>query len=150
MPDWGKTTNEVWANEQLTKINTPDLLATGTKRLLKTLWDLPGDQRDRDTILELFYDLAHDRALEVRDETEYDWIDLRPGQVRVTDIVRAKVDAFRGDTGRIHNGRVGRVVAIRSGDIIVDMNDDSNLPKLKGVHYSPFMLDKRVPRVNES
>ena len=71
------------------------------------------------------------------------WVPAQPGQIKVADQVRVKSDAFTGETGRVHNGRRGVIVAIRSGDVIVRSNDDIE-PVLDGVHYSPYNLEKRV------
>jgi hypothetical protein len=71
------------------------------------------------------------------------WIPLQPGQVTVADVVRVKADAFSDKLGPIHNGRKGTVVAVRYGDIIVN-STDGKTPELKGVHYSPYKLEKRV------
>jgi hypothetical protein len=71
------------------------------------------------------------------------WVEATPGQLKVSDVVRVKQDAFNGDTGRVHNGRLGIIVAIRYGDIIVRTTDGKQ-PVLDGAHYSPFHLDKRI------
>jgi len=57
--------------------------------------------------------------------------------------VRVKLDAYQGSTGSLHNGRRGKVVGIRYGDIIFKSNDNRE-PILDGAHYSPHQLQKRV------
>ena len=59
------------------------------------------------------------------------------------DVVRVKADGYPGTTGQAHNGRVGVVIAIRSGDIIVDITDELE-PAIKGAHHLPEVLEKRI------
>jgi hypothetical protein len=61
--------------------------------------------------------------------------------------VRVKSDAFRGDIGPMHNSRVGKVIAVRYGDVIIN-STDGKTPELKGVHYSPYKLEKRYKKAN--
>ena len=63
--------------------------------------------------------------------------------VLVGDEVRVKSNAYDGDTGVMHNGRRGKVVAVRYGDIIFKSNDNKE-PVLDGTHYTPYQLQKRV------
>jgi hypothetical protein len=76
-------------------------------------------------------------------DDDYFWIPLQPGQITVTDIVRVKADAFRDELGPLHNGRLGAVAAVRYGDVIFNSTDGKS-PELKGVHYSPYKLEKRM------
>ena len=46
--------------------------------------------------------------------------------------------------GKIHNGRRGKIVSIRYGDIIVKTTDGKE-PMMEGFHYTPQQLEKRVP-----
>jgi hypothetical protein len=77
------------------------------------------------------------------DEPDAIWIPLQPGQIKVGDEVRVLTDAFNDSTGVAHNGRRGKVIAVRYGDVIVN-STDGKLPDLKGVHYSPYKLEKKV------
>lgn len=77
------------------------------------------------------------------DEPDAIWIPLQPGQIKVGDEVRVLADAFNDSTGVTHNGRRGKVIAVRYGDVIVN-STDGKLPDLKGVHYSPYKLEKKV------
>ena len=65
-------------------------------------------------------------------------------QIVVADEVRVKWNAFDGEMGKLHNGRRGKVVSIRYGDIIVKTTDGKE-PVLEGFHYTPQQLEKRVP-----
>jgi hypothetical protein len=71
------------------------------------------------------------------------WIPALPGQLVVGDEVRVLADAFSDTVGVTHNGRRGRVVAIRYGDVIFKSTDGKD-PVLDGTHYSPYKLEKRV------
>lgn len=81
--------------------------------------------------------------LEPVDEPEAVWVPVQPGNIKVGDEVRVLSDAFSDKTGVLHNGRRGKVIAIRYGDVIINSTDEKS-PELKGVHYSPYKLEKRV------
>jgi len=94
--------------------------------------------------VELFSKLALGHAINaVEEKTDEVWIPLQPGQIRVGDEVRVFNDAFSDEAGTVHNGRRGKVVAVRYGDVIFT-STDAKEPKLNGVHYSPYKLEKRV------
>jgi hypothetical protein len=71
-------------------------------------------------------------------------VPAQAGFLVVADEVRVKWNAFDGDKGKIHNGRRGKIVSIRYGDIIVKTTDGKE-PVLEGFHYTPQQLEKRVP-----
>ena len=81
--------------------------------------------------------------LEPVEEPDAVWIPLQPGNISVGDEVRVLSDAFSDKTGVMHNGRRGKVIAIRYGDVIINSTDGKS-PELKGVHYSPYKLEKKV------
>jgi|GEM_PF-6960121 len=103
--------------------------------------DFPNFQA-RDDALHVFSELAKDRALvEPKDET---WVAARGGfRLQVGDIVRVYHSAYDGEAGRTHNGRRGRVLAIRSGDVIFRSTDE-RLPYQDGVHHPITMLEKLI------
>lgn len=92
--------------------------------------------------LDTFVRLAKGEAYveEIADEK---WIPAQPGQLTVGDEVRVLADAFDGKLASVHNGRRGRIVAIRYGDVILKTTDDKE-PVLDGAHYSPYKLEKRI------
>jgi len=141
MPDWGLEPRERWAWDQLAKLQLPDSVNSPVIQLLNCYWNahFPVDKTEQ--ILTLFNELARNHSLDVPDE-RYDWVPAKPGQIKVTDVVRVRADAYQGGIGQEHNGRVGKIVAIRSGDVIINTIDDG--PKQEGVHHSPFALEKRV------
>jgi hypothetical protein len=70
------------------------------------------------------------------------WGPAQPGFIQVADEVRVMADAFDGALGQLHNGRRGKVVAVRHGDVIFNSTDGIE-PKLDSAHYSPYKLEKR-------
>lgn len=137
-----------WIMEQLEAAKVKVGSGKAILKLLET-WDTLPDLSPAMTeeVLKVFPLLAKGHALKVEEsEDDYTWIDLQPGQVTVGDVVRVKADAFTDKLGPIHNGRKGTVVAVRYGDIIVNSTDGKS-PELKGVHYSPYKLEKRVRKI---
>jgi hypothetical protein len=94
--------------------------------------------------VEVFAKLALNHALleAVVDPSEV-WVPVQPGNIKVGEEVRVLKDAFSDEAGTVHNGRRGKVVAVRYGDIIFTSTDNKD-PYLNGVHYSPYKLEKRV------
>ena len=71
------------------------------------------------------------------------WVPALPGQLVVGDEVRVLPNAFSDSVGVSHNGRRGRVVGIRYGDVIFKSTDGKE-PVLEGTHYSPYKLEKLI------
>jgi hypothetical protein len=94
--------------------------------------------------VEIFSKLALNEALTTpqADKNEV-WVPARAGDLVVGDEVRVATNAFKDSTGAIHNGRRGKIIAIRYGDIIFKSTDGKQ-PDLEGVHYSPERLEKRI------
>jgi hypothetical protein len=131
-----------WAKQQLTEAKTKRGVGDAALELLKTWENMSVDDEFVEDALETFKVLAQGHSLLAPYADEI-WIEATPGQLKVADKVRIKSNAFSGEVGRTHNGRVGVIVAIRYGDIIVRMTDGKE-PTLDGAHYSPFHLEKRV------
>ena len=93
--------------------------------------------------VEIFSKVALGHSLVKENSVDEVWEEVRPGFIKVADVVRVKNDAFVGELGVIHNGRVGKIVAIRSGDIIFKSTDDLE-PALDSVHYQASKLEKRI------
>lgn len=141
--------NDEWIQEQLelakVKIGSGKVIL----KLLETWKELPklspGIMKE---VLEVFPKLVMGQPLlEEESEEDFTWIDLQPGNITVGDVVRVKNDSYAEKLGTIHNGRKGAVVGVRYGDVIFNDTDGKN-PPLKGVHYSPYKLEKRVRRTN--
>jgi hypothetical protein len=136
--------NYDWVKEQFAKNAVTLVVGTAVLELLK-VWEKsqPKDVEQSKKVLEVFSKVALGHAL-VDDKVANEiWEEVRPGFIKVADVVRVKYDAFDGELGSIHNGRVGKIVALRSGDIIFKSTDDVE-PVLEGVHYIPSKLEKRI------
>lgn len=141
--------NDEWIKEQLEAAKVKVGSGKAILKLLETWQELPKlSPAIVSEILEVFPKLVLGQPILVEEsEDDYFWIDVQPGNIKVGDTVRVKVDAFTEKLGTIHNGRRGTVVGVRYGDVI--MNDtDGKTPPLKGVHYSPYKLEKRLRKPN--
>jgi hypothetical protein len=91
--------------------------------------------------VEIFSKLALNHSLaDKASEVDEVWVPVQPGRITIGDEVRTLADAFEDGT---HNGRRGKVIAVRYGDVIFK-STDGKMPVLDGVHYSPYKLEKRV------
>jgi hypothetical protein len=137
--------NKEWVTEQLQAAKVKVGSGKAILKLLEVWEELP-DLSDNITeeVLSVFPALARGYALkEEENENDYSWVPLNPGEVKVGDSVKVKSDGFQDKLGPIHNNRRGVVVAVRYGDVIVNSTDGKS-PDLKGVHYSPYKLEKQV------
>jgi hypothetical protein len=137
--------NYEWVKEQLEAAKVKVGSGKAILKLLEAWEDLPKlSDNMTDEVLSIFPLIARGHVIKVEEnEDDYVWIDLQPGQITVSDVVRVKSDAFSDNLGTVHNGRRGKVVAVRYGDVIFN-STDAKSPELKGVHYSPYKLEKRV------
>lgn len=130
-----------WVKNQLEEAKVSQAVGTSVIRLLE-VWDTMNHTGETATATaETFSKLALGHVLVAQTVPEGTWVQATPGFIRVSDIVRVRPDAFTGEVGIIHNGRLGRVVGVRSGDIIVKSTDGLE-PELDGAHYSPHALEK--------
>jgi hypothetical protein len=135
--------NYDWVKSQFAEAKIRINVGKAVLKMLKTwddITDLNAEQSKQ--VLDILSQIGLGHSL-VPIAGEQIWIDARPGQVVVGDIVRVMHDAYDGELGTIHNGRIGTIVAIRSGDIIVN-STDTMTPDLVGVHYQADKLQKRV------
>jgi hypothetical protein len=133
--------NYDWVKDQFTKAKIKVGVGMAVLEFLKTWEKMVINDADAKKVFEILSRVALGHALVA--EGEGVWTDAMPGNIKVGDVVRVKVDAFGPEMGPIHNGRLGVIVAVRSGDIIVNSTDDVE-PKLAGTHYSPYHLQKLV------
>lgn len=131
-----------WASAQLAGIKTKKAVGASVMALLDAWKELKHSDNDSKDVLDLFSKLAQTNSL-LPDESDAVWVEARPGFISVGDVVRVKHDAYTDKLGTVHNGRVGKVVAVRYGDVIFRSTDDK-LPFLDGTHHSPYKLEKRI------
>jgi hypothetical protein len=135
--------NYEWVKQQFIEAKVRVGVGKAVLKLLETWETIDGmtPQAQRDA-LSVFETLALGHSLTPDGKNEM-WVDGGPGMFIVGDPIRVAKDAFDGPTGAMHNGRRGVIVAIRSGDIIINSTDGKE-PKLDGTHYSPYKLQKRI------
>lgn len=137
--------NYEWINQQMAEAKVKIGSGKAVMELLR-VWETmeklsPGLAKEA---VAVFSKLALSKPiLEPADEPDAVWVPAQPGQIVMGDEVRVLSDAFDDKTGVLHNGRRGKVIAVRYGDIIVNSTDGKS-PELKGVHYSPYKLEKRI------
>jgi hypothetical protein len=136
--------NYNWVKEQFAKASVSLESGNAVLDLLK-VWEKsqPKDAEQAKRAVDIFSKVSLGHSL-VNDLVANElWEPARPGFIKVADIVRIRYDAFDGELGNLHNGRVGKIVAIRSGDVIFKSTDDLE-PVIDGAHYHPSKLEKRV------
>ncbi len=139
-----------WVKEQLTENKTKRVVGDTVIKLLNTWTEVKNtdpdpekDQANLSQVIELFSKIALGHAI-VKENKNENWVPAQAGSLVVADDVRVKWNAFDGEKGKIHNGRRGKIVSIRYGDIIMKTTDGKE-PMLEGFHYTPQQLEKRVP-----
>lgn len=135
-----------WVKEQLTQNKTKRAVGDSVLRML-AVWDEVKEKNeslktiDPNEIVNIFSKLAMGHAL-VQENKNEKWVKAQIGQIKVADTVRISFNAFDESTGKSSlNGRRGRIVAVRSGDIIIK-TDDGKSPVLDGLHIRPEALEK--------
>lgn len=136
------STSIKWATEQLESSGLPEQVQRITLILLDELNDAELTLEDISLVTKAFSSLARTESI-LPDEEDSVWEPVQRGFIRTGDTVRIKKDAFTGKSGEIQNGRVCRVVSIRSGDIILRSIDEKDF-LIDGVHYAPEVLEKKV------
>lgn len=133
-----------WVKEQFIQTKTRKAVGDAVLKLLAT-WDELKERTGKNDaeIVEIFGKLSLGHAL-IKENKDEKWAPARAGDLKVTDVVRVKFDAFDSVSGRNHlNGRRGKVVGVRYGDIVVKSTDEK-VPLLDGVHFRPENLEKLV------
>lgn len=134
--------NYDWVKEQMQEAKVRVGVGKAILRLLAEWEKLDLSSSQSSDVIDLFGRLSLNHSI-VPEKPNEKWVDAQPGNIKVGDEVRVKFDAFSGSTGAIHNGRRGKVVGVRYGDIIFKATDGKT-PTLEGSHYSPHQLQKRV------
>lgn len=135
--------NFEWVKEQLEAARVKVGSGKAIIALLEEWEKLKLSENMSKETIEVFSKLALNQSVHVSEEKNEVWVPLQPGQITVGDEVRVLANAFDGKLGPVHNGRRGRVVAVRYGDVILK-STDGKTPELDGAHYSPYKLEKRV------
>lgn len=133
-----------WAKEQLALYKPKKAVGDAVMHLLTTFTSIsqPAKSNISSEVVSIFSKLASGIPLVVEEAIEGVWGPARAGDIKVTDVVRVKSDAYDLASGKYPlNGRVGKVVGVRSGDIIVKTTD-TKLPVLDGQHFSIPSLEK--------
>lgn len=134
-----------WVKDQMTRAKVKQSAGTSVLRLLEVWETMNHTEKSAKEAIEVFSNLALGHAIaEEEAPMEGTWVEAQPGNIKVAEIVRVKMDAFTGTQGERHNGRICRVVGIRYGDIICKSIDNRD-PILEGTHYSPHDLEKLIP-----
>ena len=136
-----------WVKEQLTKNKTRKMIGDSVLKLLVTWEEIKEKTKEQKVnnskeIVEIFYKLSLGHALVKEDKNEV-WVQAHAGDLKVADYVRVRFNAFMDEKGKKYNGRRGRVVGVRYGDIIIKSNDNI-FPILDGDHLKPEDLEKLV------
>lgn len=137
-------TDTDWIKEQLIQNKTKKIVGNAVIKLLDA-WEgiKEEDGKNSQEILEIFTKLASGHALVKINKKEV-WVQAQSGNLKVADIIRVRSDAFDVASGKSKlNGRRGKVVAVRYGDIIMKTNDEK-LPVLDGQHFRPENLERLV------
>lgn len=96
------------------------------------------------TVLDLFHKLAKGDTI-VDSGVKEEGVRWRPfhlGYVTPGTVVRVRIDAYDGEQGRKHNGMVGRLVAARGGQAIVQYAESS---EGMGHRHHPWALEAMGP-----
>lgn len=133
-----------WVVAQLEGAKVKKMVGDAVMKLI-TAWEETNiTEKLSGEALDIFNKLSRSQPL-IETNKEEVWVPVTPGQIKVADVVRVKLDAYTGELGRIHNGRRGRVVGVRYGDVIIKSTDDKK-PVLDGAHYSPYHLEKLITK----
>lgn len=135
--------NYDWVKSQFEKANVKKSVGLMVLDFLKLWENVKINEKDAQEAFRVLSIVAMGHAL-VEDK-EHKWVQAMAGFLKVGDEVRVKSDAFTGEVGYLHNGRSGIVVALRSGDVIVNSTDEQE-PPLEGAHYKAEYLEKKVPK----
>lgn len=135
--------NEDWVKEQFAQAKVKLGIGNAVLQLIRAWKEISIQDKDQEEVVSIFSKLIKGHSLAKKEETNGTWVPVRRGDIKVTDYVRVKADAYTGELGMLHNGREGIVTAIRYGDIIVKTIDD-RVPQLDGTHYPPEHLEKLV------
>lgn len=131
-----------WVKSQLQAAKVRKPVGDATMKLIELFDSFDITKEYREKTIEMFSVLAKGHVV-VKEKKDEKWVPVQAGDIKVTETVRVKADAFDGNLGTIHNGRRGVVVGVRYGDVIIKSTDGKE-PILDGAHYPPNKLEKLV------
>lgn len=122
------TTEREWAEKQISTLSLSTDQKSAVRNLLNVFWTARDVRRlskgELESVITVFTSLSKGTALVSDEKTDEVWMQAAPGRVHMRDIVRVRSNAYAGQDGINHNGRVGVVVGIRPDDIRVKYTDD--------------------------
>jgi hypothetical protein len=103
-------------------------IRTSVESLIREFNRQPHNASNKLKVLELFSKLAQQQELVGRNVQNPNarWREFNLGEVTPGSTVRVRDDAYSGDAGTRHNGMVGRLVAARGGDAIVQYHNSTD------------------------
>jgi len=131
-----------WVKSQLQAAKVRKPVGDATMKLIELFDSFEMTKEYKDKTIEMFSVLAKGHVV-IKEKKDERWIPVQAGDIKVTETVRVKANAFDGELGIIHNGRRGVVVGVRYGDVIIKSTDGKE-PLLDGAHYPPQKLEKLV------
>lgn len=131
-----------WVKSQLQAAKVRKPVGDATMKLIELFDSFEMTKEYKDKTIEMFSVLAKGHVV-IKEKKDENWIPVQAGDIKVTETVRVKANAFDGELGTIHNGRRGVVVGVRYGDVIIKSTDGKE-PLLDGAHYPPQKLEKLV------
>lgn len=141
-----------WAGEQLAEAgHQHSLVAHLTRKVHETLIRYAeASPEEAAAAMPVLAQLIQGRMLgeefwteEKRFARTYTWIPIPPNSLHPGDVVRVKLDAYTGEMAQ-HNGKRGRVAALRGG-VIVSYDDESGSGTRMGVRHPSEKLERRIP-----
>jgi hypothetical protein len=135
--------NMDWVKSQLQAAKVRKPVGDATMKLVELFDSIENLTPEfKNQTIEMFSKLALGHII-IKEKKNETWVPVRPGDIKVTEIVRVRADAFDGELGMVHNGRSGVVVGVRYGDVIIKSTDGKE-PVLEGAHYPPQKLEKLI------
>lgn len=131
--------NYDWINEQFAAAKVRVGSGKAVLKMLKTWEEIEVSPEQAKDIIAILSKVALGHSLVETPKNEV-WVQAQAGQLTIGDIIRVRVDAFDGEKGMRFNGHVGKIGAIRSGDIIIASANQS----VDGTHFRPADLEKRI------
>jgi hypothetical protein len=130
-----------WEDEQMKLARLDRDTQDEVRRLMMAWRTKTVPEKRRELVLATFESFVRGHALVTPDDPSERWEAAVPGRIHGRDTVRVKADAYADEAGSMHNGRRGRVIAVRYGDIIVKY-EDGRQPPFDAVHHAPAKLER--------